>query len=438
MDPAILVVGAGPAGATAARTLARAGVTVRLLDRSNFPRHKPCGGGISLRVLRRFPYLEQELSRIATHRVARLHLEGAGGESTIIESDEPAALMIRRVEFDELLVSLAVQAGAELVAGTEIVQASSTDAEVEVVARDGRRFKAPIVIAADGVHSVIARRLGINSGWPASSIALDMMEETPRDVLRDRDPSTLWVAYGYDPSGNGQGAASGEGPRRTPEGYAYIFPKRDHVNVGIGYVLSHYRESIGTAPYDLQRRLVDHLRHREVIEGESVRGNFTPAFIPVAGPLRRPGRGRVLLAGDAGGFVNGFTAEGIYYAMVSGELAAKAVIATPARSVSTLARRYRRACDSEIGAELRDSVLIQRYLFADRRRIARAIDGVRRAPAATRLVVDFVIGRIRYPELRRRLLLQAPGLVGPMLWERLRARLWQSEATADSPDGLCP
>ena len=52
------------------------------------------------------------------------------------------------------------------------------------------------MIAADGVHSVIARRLGHQPGWPASSVALDMMEETPRETLRDVDPSTLWVAYG--------------------------------------------------------------------------------------------------------------------------------------------------------------------------------------------------------------------------------------------------
>src|SRR5215475_10974845 len=106
----VLVVGGGPAGATAARTLAKAGVTVRLLDRSKFPRNKPCGGGISIRVLKRFPYLERELNRIATHTVGRLYLEGADGESTVIESEEPAALMIRRVEFDNLLVSLAVEA----------------------------------------------------------------------------------------------------------------------------------------------------------------------------------------------------------------------------------------------------------------------------------------------------------------------------------------
>ena len=85
----VLIVGAGPAGATAARVLALAGVPVRLLDRAVFPRNKPCGGGISMRALRRFPYLRQELPRIATHELARLYLEGPDGQSTVIESDEP-------------------------------------------------------------------------------------------------------------------------------------------------------------------------------------------------------------------------------------------------------------------------------------------------------------------------------------------------------------
>src|SRR5205807_1422181 len=107
-------------------------------------------------------------------------------------SDGPAALMVRRVEFDELLVSLAVNAGAELVTGVDIVQARETTESVELVARDGRTFTSRVVIAADGVHSIVARRLGLNPGWPASSVALDMMEETPRSVLRDIDPSTLW------------------------------------------------------------------------------------------------------------------------------------------------------------------------------------------------------------------------------------------------------
>src|SRR5260221_13493615 len=147
----------------------------------------------------------------------------------------------------------------------------------------------------------------------------------------------------------------------SPQGYAYIFPKRDHVNIGVGYVLSHYRETVNAAPYELQRGLVARLRDRGLVAGESVRANFTPFIVPVGGPLREPGRGRVLLAGDAGGFVNGFTAEGIYYAMVSGDLAAGAIIGgAAAADLPRLASRYRRACNREIGEKLRDSVLLQR------------------------------------------------------------------------------
>jgi geranylgeranyl reductase family protein len=386
----VLVVGGGPAGATAARSLAACGVPVRLLDRASFPRNKPCGGGISMRVLRRFPYLGAALQRIVTHQLSRLYLEGPGGDAAVIRSDVPAALMIRRFEFDALLVSLAVEAGAELVSGVDVVNASRVGRSVRLISRDGRRFESDTVVAADGVYSVVARRLGLNRGWPAASIALDMMEETPRTDLRDVDPSTLWVAYGY------------RGP-----GYAYIFPKRDHVNIGIGYVLSHYRRAIDASPYELQRGFVDSLRERGIVVGGSVRRNFTPFQVPVGGPLRRPGDGRVLLAGDAGGFVNAFTAEGIYYAMVSGDLAARTIIEC---GHSDLASAYRRACDREIGLELRDSVLIQRYLFSNPRRISRMIRVAPRRSAITNLILDYAIGRRSYPAVRRQILARAPHL----------------------------
>jgi flavin-dependent dehydrogenase len=437
MNDPILIAGAGPAGATAALALAEAGIPVRLVDRASFPRNKPCGGGISIRALKRFPYLKDALSRIPTHQISRLYLEGPDGQSTVIESDVPAALMIRRVEFDALLLSLAVEAGAELVSGVDIVQAHTREGRVTLVARDGRRFESSTLIAADGVHSVVARRLGLNSGWPSTCVALDMMEETPRAALRDIDPSTLWVAYGFQPDPRfdagagrrldtnepGSATASARRPAKrhgAAEGYAYIFPKRDHVNIGIGYVLSYFQNEIEQHPYTLQREFVDRLRARGVVVGESVRRNFTPFLIPIGGPLRRPGRERVLLAGDAGGFVNGFTAEGIYYAMVSGELAARTIAASWPSTSGDLAEAYRRAVDREMGAELRDSVLIQRYLFGDRRRIAAAVRAAPRRAVMTSLILDLAIGRKSYRDVRRRILARAPLLATRLLWERAR------------------
>jgi len=104
--------------------------------------------------------------------------------------------------------------------------------------------------------------------------------------------------------------------------------------------------------------------------------------------------------------------------MVSGELAAQAVAG--AADVGRLAARYRRACDYEIGAELRDSVLLQRYLFGDRRRIARVIDGAHREPEVTRSILAYAAGRGTYRDLRRRLLAGAPLLAGRLVWERIR------------------
>jgi geranylgeranyl reductase family protein len=390
------VVGAGPAGATAARALSLGGARVRLLERFRFPRNKPCGGGISTRALGRFPYLGAALDRITTHYISRLYLEGPSGRGVVLTSPQPAAVMIRRFEFDDLLARLAVEAGAELIEGAWVSQVSADGNGARVVTRDGREFSADNLVAADGVNGIVTRRLGLHAGWDGASVALDMMEETPNERLRVLEPGTLWVSYG-------QGGT---------EGYGYIFPKRDHINVGIGCLLSCFREQIDLAPYEIQQRFVSELRRRGVVEGTSSRDDFTAYHIPVGGPIRHTARGRVLVAGDAGGFVNAYTAEGIYYAMVSGDLAARSILEDHAldgpRSGTTASDRYVGAWRREIGLELRDSRLIQKYLFRD----AARIDGVVVAASAHREVADMIIayamGTMSYREARRRFLLQFP------------------------------
>ena len=400
MMPDVIVVGGGPAGATAARALASAGVCVCLLDRARFPRNKPCGGAISVRALGRFPHLAEHIGRIPSRRLSRLYLEGPSGRGVTLSSHAPAALMVRRVEFDHLLLQLAREAGAEVIEGVEISRARETGAEVELGARDGRAFRAPQVIAADGVNSVVARRLGLNPGWPPRRVAIDMMEETPVAGLRSPDMDALWVAYGYDGG----------------EGYAYVFPKVEHVNAGVGFVLDWFRQRRQQAPYDIQQAFVSRLKRRSVLEGASSRDHFTPFLIPVGGPLERTATRRVLLAGDAGGFVNGITAEGIFYAMVSGELAASAVVR------GDLAR-YERAWRREIGGELRDAVLVQRYLLTAPSRIDALVEAARRRPQLADVLIRYAMGEVPYAAARRRVLLGAPAAAARLVWQALRLRL---------------
>ena len=308
------------------------------------------------------------------------------------------------------------------------------------MARDGRHFEAPIVIAADGVHSVVARRLGINPGWPASSVALDMMEETPREALRDRDPSTLWVAYGYDPSSNGRGAASdGRHLARRPKGMRTSFPKRDHVNVGIGYVLAHYRDAIGTAPYELQRGFVDHLRARAVIEGESVRRQLHAVHHPGRGTAStsRPGpraagrrrrrvrqrlhRRRHLLR------------DGVRRA--GGEICDRntsRLRVHPREALPAGVRSRNRRGTAGFGADPALSVRgPAQNREGDRGCAACACRDTPRRGLRHRtdpLSASCAAGSCCRPQ----------GLAGLMLWERLRAALWPAETAAGSPDGLCP
>ena len=109
--------------------------------------------------------------------------------------------------------------------------------------------------------------------------------------------------------------------------------------------------------------------------------------------------------------------------MVSGDLAARAILTSTSDDLSGLARRYSRSCDYEIGVELRDSVRIQQYLFGNRRRIARVVDGAHREQDLIRLILEFVVGRRSYRELRRRMLVRSPSLACRVVWERLRKPL---------------
>jgi geranylgeranyl reductase family protein len=401
----VIVVGGGPAGATAAFALAARGVRTLLLDRKRFPRDKPCGGGSRYGLLRRFPGLAAWLQgRVALHEIRRVHMEAPSGAAVVAEMDEPLYLTFRRLEFDAALLERARASGAAVIEGARVTEVERGAQAVTVHSVDGRAFMAPLVIGADGVNSVVARAAGLGDGFADSALAIDTMEETPLAELAMPRADTMYVAYGY----------------KGWPGYGYVFPKAAHVDAGVGFVLSFFKSQLAGPPYEHHRRFLEEAMGKGVVTGRSNPDNFRAYRLPLGGPLARTVADRVLLCGDAGGFVNAYTGEGIYYAMATGEHAAVAAAEalasghTDAGALAAYETRWR----AEIGEELADSVRIQRRLFASPR-LADAI--IAAAAADRRLCRLFALVALGEEPLRRRRL--------EMAWRfalaRLRRRLGQ-------------
>lgn len=324
MDYDVIVVGGGPGGSTAAREAAAAGARVLLLDKAAFPRDKPCGGGVNLRAARLLPF---ELAPVVERTITGVHfsLRMSGG----FTRRYPGVLtyMTQRSRLDHFLVEQAVAAGAEL-REREPVRAVEANGRVTVRARGGV-YTAGVLIGADGANGLTAKHTGLTGGRD-QAVALEGNVRAGTDALR-RWEDTLALDLGG-----------------IPGGYGWLFPKEDHLNVGVGgwkYLAGHFRPRLDrlTRHYGLDPAAI-----------EDIRGHHLPVrrgHAPIV-------RGRVLLAGDAAGLIDPLSGEGIYAAILSGRAAARHALAAIDGRTPDLSG-YQREIDRALGPELRDSSRLQ-------------------------------------------------------------------------------
>jgi geranylgeranyl reductase family protein len=281
----VAIVGGGPAGSTAAYRLARGGARVLLVDRATFPRDKPCGGGVTGRAARLLPF---SIDPVVEDVVDRLECRLQYGPRFERAAHAPLALMTQRKRLDHFLLEKAAEAGADVRDGVKV-----EDVRNDALTIDGREVQARIVIGADGCNGTTARALGLG-GEIVHGVALEA--NFPHEV-RFAHAMVLELAV-------------------VRGGYGWVFPKGDHVNVGVGGDESeapHLREHL--------RRLCE--MHRIDFESATLLRGYR---LPMRRPEGRLARGTTALVGDAAGLLDPFSGDGIYEAFLSAQLVADAAL----------------------------------------------------------------------------------------------------------------
>lgn len=290
-----IVVGAGPSGATSAYGLAKAGLRTLIVEKAKLPRYKTCGGGITYKSAMALPF---SIEPVVERTLRKVDFSWRTENSFVRESREPLVYMVQRSRFDNYLTEQAVSAGATLMDETVLQSLEVGDSGVSISTSHGT-FAADYLVGADGATGRVARGLDLMADrWALAALESEFeVEPATMDYWKDKlglDLGEIQASYGW------------------------VFPKGDHLSVGVGGL----------------PRIADYGKHLKAYDAKHTAARVPGVLREIRShgyllPCRRPGapvqKGRALLVGDAAGLVEAFTGEGIYWAIRSGQIAAASI-----------------------------------------------------------------------------------------------------------------
>ncbi len=380
----VVIVGAGPAGSTAAKFLSEKGIKVLLLDKDKFPRDKSCGGGLPVRVFKRFPYIKDNFiesyiySATAYSPTLKYKLE--------LHRDEPILAMILREKFDYELVKLAINSGTKLIDGKTAVDIKITNDSAKILLDDNTNVESEIVIGADGIWSTIAKKSGLCNNY--KNICMCAFEEYKIS------PETLDKYLGETRTCHLHFKLN------KNAGYGWVFPKKQHVNIGI----TEFRQAIDQqkGKKNIKEKYIEYLKILkkdnvipENLKVERIRGAALPTR-----PLDKTYSERVIICGDAAGFANPVSGEGIFHAMASGEIAAEVVIKALEKNNTTekFLSEYQKNWYKDFGKDLK---LLYRTSMIWGKGHEKFLETIFNDKKLSELVVDMIIGKMDVKKCRR-------------------------------------
>ena len=325
----LIIIGGGPAGSSAALAAAKAGLYVLLLEKESFPRYKPCGGALSNRS---FSVLDFRLPEELCERAitgARVHFHNKMIEG---HSRDPLFSLVTRSKFDKFLLQKANDAGCNTVTMRAEGYLEKED-HVEVITKR-KKFKSRFLVDASGCQSRL--RYCIQDGANKSQYGISVVTEIEDDDAKIQERLHNSLDFYFDVGSTG---------------YGWIFPHKGYYSVGIWGQASNLN-SLRTNMQNFLARVGFRGRYR--LHGHK---------IPLGGINRRIARGRIILAGDSAGFADPITGEGIYYALRSGQIAARAILEQDPSDVSKI---YEEMCKKDFGQDLENALHLLHSLNGSR------------------------------------------------------------------------
>ena len=327
----VIIVGAGPAGAIASKTCAEKGLSTLLLEKAVIPRFKLCGGGVSTSALSHLDFgIEKELIERECYG-ARVHFKDHQIE---LKKSSRLAILVSRDNFDAYIVSKAVDAGVVLQEGEKATSIKPEPSKV-VVETTNEKYNAKVVIGADGVNSIVSKH--VRDSYKPNELGLCIAADIPatNDEVDEYIENAIDIHYGL-----------------TKSCYGWVFPKAKHFSVGVAGILPSMK-----SPRKIFMQFLEKLGFRTDVVTHA-------HLIPSGGYEREVCSDRLILVGDAAGFVDPFYGEGIKYAFISGKLAAERVVESYENedySKSAL-DTYKRSCYKQFGANLEYSLRLTRLV----------------------------------------------------------------------------
>jgi len=327
----LIIVGGGPAGTSAGRAAGIAGLKTLLIEKEEFPRYKPCGGGLSEHARSFLDFSipkniqERDISGI------RIFYKGKIAEN---KKKKRFVTLISRSLFDEFLMKKAKETGIEIKMGEKVIDFTEHD-DFVIVQSDKSKYKSKFVIMAEGAQGTL--KYNVRRRDKKHECGVCMVTEVPfNEKSKNNIQNKIDIHFDI-----------------TKMGYGWVFPHDKYSSVGVGGVLNYL-------PHP-RKKMLKFLDSNNFKTNYKLKGHQ----IPGGGIKRKVSSHRTILTGDAAGFVDTFAGEGLAYAIRSGQLAIKTIDRCIKNNEdNTDLKMYDRLCEKEFGNDLKCSLFFTRLLHS--------------------------------------------------------------------------